>query len=381
MRLLYVIDSIGRGGAEASLAAMAPGLVESGIEFHVLPLSTTRLQQSPLLAEAGVDVHQHLYAQNRIGNIRSVHEVARKVRPDLVHTTLYEADIAGRVAARALGMPVSTSIVSDSYSGSHYREVNTIKLHMARAADALTSLQANRFHAITAVIAHNVGSRLGIPQRKIDVIPRGRDPQAFPFRPAAVRKHIRQELQIEDRPVVLAIGRHEPPKGLQHLLKAASVVADSHPGLVVLIAGREGRATAELQMLADQTRADVRFLGHRSDVANLLAGSDMVCFPSEREGFGGVLVEAMAVGCPVVASDIPTSVEVLDGDGLSPVGLLAPTGDVDALARAINQVLNDPEGSTTRADQARKRFEEHYTIEKVVAQMVGFFERAKSGTC
>ena len=376
MRLLYVIDSIGRGGAETSLTTMAPGLVAGGIELHVLPLSTTRLQQAPRLEQAGATVHVRDHKAGRVGSVRSVLDITRAIRPDLIHTTLYEADVAARIAARLRGVPASTSIVNDSYSASHYRESNPLTLHAARALDGLTGLSAVRFHAITEAIARQVGPRLGIPQSKIDVIPRGRDPLAFPYRSADARRRIRQELSLGEAPVILAIGRHEPQKGLQYLLEAASAVASQHPGLVVLLAGKDGRTTGALKSRAANTQADVRFLGHRTDVADLLAAADVFCFPSEREGFGGVLIEAMASGCPVVASAIPTSVEVLGGATHDPVGLLTPVGEVSGLAEAIAQVLADRRASDERARRGRERFERLYTIDAVVDRMVEFFERA-----
>lgn len=375
--MLYVIDSLSPGGAETSLASMAPGFVSNGVELHVLPLSQSRLTLAPQLEASGAEVHHRTRPHGRRGNVEAVLDVARHVKPELIHTTLYEADIAGRVAAMLRRIPASTSIVNDSYSASHYRESNTVKLHAARALDGVTGLSAVRFHAITEAIARQVGPRLGIRRSKIDVIPRGRDPLAFPYRAAAARRRIRQELRLgDDAPVLLTIGRHEPQKGLQYLLEAASAVASQHPGLVVLLAGKDGRTTGALKSLAANTQADVRFLGHRTDVADLLAAADVFCFPSEREGFGGVLIEAMASGCPVVASAIPTSVEVLGGATHDPVGLLTPVGEVSGLAEAIAQVLADRRASDERARRGRERFERLYTIDAVVDRMVEFFERA-----
>lgn len=378
MRVLYVIDSLSPGGAETSLAAMAPGLVSRGVEVHILPLSPSRLTLAPQLESSGVVIHQRTRNAGRIGNVSSVLDVARKTKPALIHTTLYESDVAGRIAARVAGIPSSTSIVNDSYSGSHYQETNTAKLHAARALDSLTGLSAARFHAITAAIARDVGPRLGIPQRKIDVIPRGRDPLDFPFRSGEARSRVRTQLGLGDAPAILAIGRHEPQKGLQHLLAAASTVAEHHPGLVVLLAGKEGRVTAELTSLAGQAKAEVRFLGHRSDVADLLAAADVFCFPSEREGFGGVLIEAMAVGCPIVASAIPTSIEVLAADTNRPTGLTTAVADVRALAAALTEVLDQPRASEERARLGRERFELLYTIDAVAEQMANFFDRAQA---
>ena len=168
----------------------------------------------------------------------------------------------------------------------------------------------------------------------------------------------------------------EPQKGLQHLLAALPAVRAIMPGAIALIAGKEGRSAPQLREAAVSSDCDVRFLGHRTDIADLLAAADVFCFPSEREGFGGVLVEAMATGCPIVASSIPTTLEVL-GRGEKTVGLLAPVADSRALTMAIVEVLADPAGSATRARRGRDRFEQHVTIEHVANEMASFFRQVQ----
>lgn len=375
MRLLYVIDSLAPGGAETSLAEMAPGLIAQGIDLHVLPLGD-RLDLAPRLEAAGAVVHVRARSGGRLNSIRSVVDVVRRISPSLVHTTLFEADIAGRTAARLSRIPVSTSLVNDSYGASHQAESNALKLRAARTLDASTARFATSFHAISEAVAEAVVPRLGIPRAKVHVVPRGRDPQRFPFRDAEARRHTRADLGLSaDVPVVLAVGRLEPQKGLQHLIAALPQVRFAHPDVVLLIAGKDGRAGAELRSSAAHSGAEVRFLGHRGDVAALLAAADAFCFPSEREGFGGVLVEALAVGCPIVASTIPTSIEVLQTSGEC-VGCLSPVGDTGELASSISTVLSHRAASSSMARRGRAHFEDHYTIDAVDSRMATFFRRA-----
>lgn len=370
MRLLYVIDSLAPGGAETSLAEMAPGLIANGIELHVLPLGP-RLDLASRLESAGAVVHRRVARPGRLNNVREVMRVAREVSPDLIHTTLFEADVAGRAAAILLRAPVSTSLVNDSYGPSHYAESPTFKLHLARFLDAVTIRRAHRLHAITTAIADSVPPRLGLRDAKVDVIPRGRDPQKFPLGTQEVRQRIRAVLGLEDdAPVVLGIGRLEPQKGFQHLLRALPLVAREHPGVVCLIAGKDGRAAEALRAQAALLKIDVRFLGHRTDIADLLSAADVFCFPSEREGFGGVLIEAMAVGCPIVASSIPTSREVLRNGEL---GVLSTTGDPADLARRITSVLGDGDVAQTLSTAGRQAFEQSFSEESVSRRMARFF--------
>lgn len=378
MRLLYVIDSLAPGGAETSLVEMAPELIKRGVELHVLPLGS-RLDLAPRLKQSGALMHTGPSGNSRVANIRAVLQAAKGIRPALVHTTLYEADVAGRTAARLLGLPSSTSLVNDSYGVSHYAESVTAKLHAARAVDAMTAQFARRFHAITRAIAESVPPRIGIPLDRVDVIPRGRDPLSYRLRTPERTARIRADLGLApDTRVILAIGRLEPQKGLQHLISALPEVAAEYPGLVTLIAGKDGRAAARLKSQANQLRLDIRFLGHRDDVPQLLAAADVFCFPSEREGFGGVLIEALAVGCPIVASRIPTTLEVLRPAGGN-VGMLCDVGDPPSLAAGLRASLSDPHGNRAQLDAGRMLFEDRFTISAVSAQLLDFFATASDG--
>lgn len=377
MRLLYVIDSLAPGGAETSLVQMAPGLIERGTDLHVLPLGQ-RLDLAARLRELGATVHSAPRKPGRLDNVRAVQNVARRIRPNLVHTTLYEADVAGRIAARSMRIPVSSSIVNDSYGPAHYAESDTMKLHAARSLDAVTARFASRFHAISTAIADSIAPRLRIAHDKIVVVPRGRDPHAFPFQPQGVRVSTRQALGIPERsPVLLSVGRLEPQKGITHLLAALPQIARKHSDAVMLLAGKDGRSAPQLRRQAADLRCDVRFLGHRADVAALLAAADVFCFPSEREGLGGVLVEALAVGCPIVASSIAPIIDVLGAADRQHAGTLTPVGDPSAIAWAIDNTLSDPERANACAKRGRDHFEESFTIDHVTGQMMAFLQGAR----
>lgn len=379
MRLLYVIDSLAPGGAETSLAEMSPELIRRGVELHVLPLGS-RLDLAPRLNQAGAVTHPESAGNSRVANIRAVQRTARRIRPDLVHTTLYEADVAGRIAARLMGIPSSTSLVNDSYGPSHYAESLAMKLHAARTLDAVTAQFATRFHAITSAIAESVPPRIGVPLDKVDVIPRGRDPHSHPLRTQQQTARVRAQLGLPPHaPVILAVGRLEPQKGLQHLLAALPAVVGEHPGLITLIAGKDGRAANSLKEQAGRLRLDIRFLGHRDDVPQLLAAADVLCFPSEREGFGGVLIEALAVGCPIVASRIPTTLEVLATPLGGYAGQLAEVRDPRSLARGLSAVLAERDAEASRRNSGRILFEQRFTTSAVSAQILGFFEVAAIG--
>ncbi len=379
MRVLYVIDSLAPGGAETSLLEMTPALTKAGTDLHILPLGN-RFDLGPALSEAGASIHRRVRRRpSLLSNIRDVREVALELEPGLIHTTLYEANVSGRLAGLMVRTPTSSSLVSNSYDASHYREATKWKLDAARLVDAATARSVVRFHAVSQAVAEGVGRRLAIPRAKIDVIPRGRDPERLPYKSAELRTATRTLLGLpEHASVILAVGRHEPAKGLMHLLRSLETLCASHPDINVLIAGKEGRSTGEIEGWLRQSRnpCPVRLLGHREDVPALMAAADVLCFPSEREGSPGTLIEAMAVGCRIVASDIAPNREVLGGE--DPVGALVDAADPRCLAEELERALGGGPSVQGKVERARRRFETNYTVDVVGARMSEFFQRAAS---
>ena len=115
----------------------------------------------------------------------------------------------------------------------------------------------------------------------------------------------------------------------------------------------------------------------RDDVGDLLAAADVFVLPSRREGFPGVVLEAMAVGVPLVLSDIPMAREAAPDERYA---RYVPVGDAPAFAAAVGDVLDDPEGAATRAAAAQAHFEAHFTIEEVGVAMADLFRRVISPT-
>jgi glycosyltransferase involved in cell wall biosynthesis len=190
------------------------------------------------------------------------------------------------------------------------------------------------------------------------------------------RARVRAQLGIgADDPLLLAAARHEYQKGLDLLLKAFSFVVRERPNARLFIAGRDGNQTSELRRLTDQLQLldEVRFMGDRTDVPDLLCAADVFVLPSRWEGLGSVLLEAMALEAPIVASDLPTTREVLS-DGLS--ARLVPPQEPGLLARAILDVLADIPSAQSRARTARTRFLDRYTIDRVSGEMMEFYQRS-----
>ncbi|MEU0934031.1 glycosyltransferase [Embleya sp. NPDC005971] len=383
MHVLQVIDSVDRvGGAERAAVAMAPQLIRRGITLDIAYLLDLDGFQ-PELTEAGVSLFG-VHRGSRAGSARGLARVIRDRRPDLVHTTLYEADIAGRIAALATGVPVVSSLVNTSY-GAEMRDqpgIRPWKLRAAQGLDAASARGVRRFHALTEHVAGVMSRRLGVRRSRIEVVPRGRDRELL----AAARDRrdaTRAALGLgPDVPVLVTAARQEYQKGLDVLITAFARVRHEVPDAVLLLAGPDGSRTESLRRLAAETGGigdsagaaePVRFLGHRDDVPDLMGAADVFVLPSRWEGLGSVLIEAMGVGTPIVTSDLPPVREIT---GAGDCAALVPPNSPEALATALVAALTEREKTAMRTEAAYRRFGEEYTIDSVCDRMVAFYARA-----
>lgn len=374
--MIYLIDSLSHGGAEQSLLSMTPAILERGVRFEVVYLYE-RPGLYDRFTETGARV-DHLGGERGIGTFSSrMFRLLRQRRPDLLHTTLFESDVAGRIAAGLARVPVTSSIVNVGYSPPIGDPAPLRGLKTARALllDRTTSRWVSRIHAISEATADFASERLHVATDRIDVIPRGRDAAALGRRTVQRRRKIRQELGIpEEAPLLLFAGRNEEQKGLDILLRSFFGVLSASGGAHLVIAGRPARhAAVTSQLVRLVPSGHVHLLGVRGDVPDLLAACDVFVLPSRWEGLGSVLLEAMALEAPIVASDLPATRELLE-DGRTAV--LVPPSDVDALTEAILQTLEDTSSALERARRARELFMESHTVEPVVDSMIAFWERA-----
>lgn len=377
MRVLYVIDSLGRSGAEQSLLAMTPSLISGGVSLDVAYLYE-REGLKHQLETAGARTTSLGDPGGRGAATARLRRLIRDLEPDLVHTTLFDADLTGRAAAWLAGVPVVSSLVNVHYGPEQLANprLRPGKVRAAQTLDSVTARACVRFHAISQHVADVMARRLRIRRRPIDVIPRGRDPESLGRRTTARRTASRAGLGIEaGSPLILAVARQEHQKGLDVLLEAFPAVMASVPDARLMITGREGDATPALRSAVRRMGIDrhVRFLGERADVPELLCAADVFVFPSRWEGFGGALLEAMALEVPIVASDIAPVREIVSDDASA---TLARPGDAISLSNALVAVLKDRDRAELLAARARDRFLDSFTVDRVAEEMVAFYGRA-----
>lgn len=370
IRVLYVINGLGTGGAERSLAELIEPMSDQGVDYTIACLYE---REQGVAHQVETDVVR-IVGDQKLSAIRRIRHLIHEIEPDLIHTTVFESDILGRLASIGTGVPVVTSLVNTSYSLGEieHPDVSRIKLEIARIIDSLTARYRNAgFHSLTHASKAANARALRLNPDSIVVIPRGRQQARIGRNDAERRATARSRLGLgRDQTVLLSVGRREHQKGQIHAIEAMPHIHQTHPEAILLIAGRDGSASSRLERrVRDLGLHDsVHFLGHREDVPDLMVASDVLVFPSLYEGLGGTLLEAMALGLPIVASDIEVIREVL-GDA----ALFARPADSVDLAKEVDTALNAPELCESMARVARERFDMSFRVEAVAHQMADWY--------
>ncbi len=357
MKICYVINSLGAGGAERSTLELARYMRDRGHTVSLVYFKEKKIGVSKEMQSLGIDLRS-VPGAGVAKWVRFVRAV-RKVQPHVIHSVLLESNLAVRLGSIFLPRAVRVESLVNTPYVSIRKEDQAIgnKMSVVRAIDAMTAnLFPAHYHAITqAVWAHY---KQIYKRGKVSIIYRGRHAAQLktdysggsPFR-------------------FLVVGRSDFQKGQWLLLEAAALLqADLSEKFQIEIAGRDGASTPRLQALVRKYALEdnVHFHGFRDDVPEWLRGGDCFVFPSLYEGLGGALIEAMATGLPCIVSDIPTFREVV---GLEGNALFFPVGNAEGLAEQMRSVMLDRELRERLGKAARNRFEQAFRIEEVSKQM------------
>ena len=385
LKILFVIDSLGTGGAELTLSEKLPQLGRFKVKSLVVSLRRREEGVQADLQRQGFDV-RILSAQGAPGRVMALRVMAlRKIiqaeKPDVIETVLFHSDIVGRLAAIGTSAKVITRLVNTDYDEIrlHDPNIRAMRFGLARLIDGWTArLLTDHIHANSNAVKTAAIRDLRIPEEKISVIKEGRDPLRLGHPSAQRRKLARIRLGLDDDQQVLTnVGRQDYQKGQRYLLEAMAILVSTRPHLVLLVAGRSGDVSGELERLCDELglQGRVLFLGHREDVPEILAAADLFVFPSFYEGLPGAVIEAMALGLPIVASDIePVRETVEEGRNAC---LVKPAAPVE-LASAIERMLGDHETAQAFGGRSREIFEERFTLEQSMVRLMEFYRQAMS---
>lgn len=365
-KVFLMIGQLGLGGSEKQVALLAEGLRGRGIDARVLVMGDGGEREAGLRA-AGVPVICLGFRRRRDLKTLGANVAAswrlvrylRRERPDVLHAFLFHSYIAAAPAARLARVPV---LVAGRRSLGDFKEDRRALLALERIATRWTDLLIANAEAVAA----DTRRREKVPEEKITVVRNGLPASAFrPAEPAPI---------ATDLPVVLCVANIRPYKGHEYLFQAIARLGPHRPCTLVL-AG-DGVDRPALQRRARRLGIDARFLGARTDIESLLARADVMVLPSLHEGLSNAVMEAMAAGVPVVATDVGGNRELLDGRGV-----LVPAADPVALADGLRRVLDDRVFAKELTEQARAWSRAHLTVDAMVDRHVRIYQSLLADAC
>jgi len=371
MHVMHVIDSLHGGGAELSLLEVVPGLASRGVRTSIVTLLADDGGLEDRLSALGVR-RTRLRHRDPVGQTLELRNVIRAERPDLLHTTLLFANLTGRMAARTVRTPVVTTLANRDYGPEHRADSRhgAWGVRAVHGAEAITAPLTTRFHAVSEDVARVMSRRLRIPDDRIQVVYRGRDPARLGIPTLDRRLRVRAALSVDaGAPLVLSVGRLDRQKGVETTIVAFRHLLTRMPDAVLLVVGRPGNALDVVQSMARETPA-VRLLGHRTDVPDLMCAADVLSFPSRWEGLPGTVLEAMALRLGIVASDIAPVTEAI-GDVDWP---LVRPDDTQALAEGLTSALRGGAVNEARKDAGERRFRTLFTAEAASEGMARLYQ-------
>ncbi|MBN1966571.1 MAG: glycosyltransferase family 4 protein [Anaerolineae bacterium] len=370
MRVVHLIKMTRIAGAERHLLDLVGGLRARGVDAHFLLLVEPGNLMLDFVAEAAArDVPCECVTIAHNADVTLYPRLWRRLRalrPDVAHTHLQHADLYGIPAARLAGVPV---VITSRHNDNRFRRwfpIRQLNWLLWRWVSAGIGISENmRRFAITVE---------GAPADRVHTIFYGLDPDVQPVEKATARAAIRQEFGLgPDAPLLGMVCRLIEQKGVPYALEAFARLTERFPDAHLLLAGEgelQERLAAQARLMDGGER--VHFLGWREDIPQVMAALDVFLMPSLWEGFGLVLLEAMAQGLPVVGSAVSAIPEiVVEGE----TGLLCPPMDAVTLAACIARVLDDADLRQRLGAAGRARLEATFTVDRMVDATLALYDQ------
>ena len=294
--------------------------------------------------------------------------LCRREKFDVVHTHTSKGGFLGRIAARLAGVP----LVIHTAHGFYFNQMNC----GPKAAVFYRFLEKFASHFCDLIISVNEEDRLSAIEKgvvrpsKIHTVINGINTKRFEN--VVPPDSLRRELDPSGQAILIGTtGRLMPQKGYHYLIQAMPTVLREFPGARVIFVG-DGPLESELKGLAGQLGVSdqCRFLSFRTDIPELLASFDIFVLPSLWEGLSISLLEALAAGKPIVATNIKGNREVID-HGVN--GLLVNPGDPAALAEGIIHLIRDKEKARGVGERAREKARKCFSEEAMVQRTLDLY--------
>ncbi len=348
-RVVLVINDLRRAGAETQLVRLATGLDPARYDASIVLLKSQNDFDADLRAARIPVVALGRSSRWDFGVVWRLRRQLRLTSPNVVNSFLSFANLVSVLAARPLAGSALVLSQRSSYEATMTPFWRGVARWAHRQADGVVVNSA-------AVWREEIAA--GFTPERIRHVPNGiRTPMNPEPRP-------RPSLGLPPTPLVVCVAQFAPEKGHRDLIAAWSSVREARPDAILVLVGDGAlRSAIEGQIAAQGLQGAVRLVGHQQGAEPFLAAADVVVLPSHTEGMPNVVLEAMALGRPIVATAVGGIPELIDS-GVS--GTLVPASRPEALADALRAVLADPALAAALGERARARAAD-FSVERMVA--------------
>lgn len=342
VHVLFFTPSLGGGGAEMHLLRVINHLDRKKFRLSIALGRSGGAYESALAK----DVKVHVLNTGRVNSstlrmltaIGPLHRVMQSEQPDILCSILDHANTVAVLASR--GLPVRPKVILSVQNppSIRYRHSWHIPSRVVLSLMPTTFIQADRVVALSQGVAEDLLTLVPKIRDRTEVIYNaGVDSRVL----NGASEPLPKEELLQNEHLIVACGRLTEQKGFPHLIEAFARVRQITPAYLWIVGEGKQRQYLENKIQQLGLTNCVRLLGFQNNPYKYMAAADVFVLSSLYEGFGNVVVEAMACGTPVVATDCPYGPKEIIENGVS--GLLVPTADVEAISEAIIRVLTDQE--------------------------------------
>lgn len=380
IRILYIIDHlIGFAGTEKHLYQLVSFLDKRLFEFDIIALNAMpRMEDNPRLhrnylllldafREKGVTIRSHpigtVYEPRTLAHFLRLTVLIRKFKPDIVQTFHFMSDTYGVLASLTAGVKVIVSSRRDMGDYKHRKHIyfNRFFNHFIK-----------RHIAVCDAVAKKMTLSERISKERIEVIYNGINVDEYRKEKSRAYK-TREEMGISEKCFVIGIACiFRAEKGLDVFFEAINRVSKRIDDMKVIAVG-DGEIRSKLASFCERKHilSDVIFTGYVRDIREYLPLMDIACLtPTKNEGLSNVILEEMAMGLPVVATDVGGNAEqILDGI----TGRIVPPGNPSLLGDAILELYNNPDLRRSMGQKALSRVRKDFSLQKMIRTTESFY--------
>lgn len=359
LKILRVVIGLNQGGVQQAVFNLFKGLDQERFEPIACAIENSGAIGHEIEA-AGFEVVVLGLKRQPLATIQALRQLMIDREIDIVHASSYHPSFYARIAGVMAGVPVLISHEHVVFENHRWQRGLTNRLLASRTA---------AYIAVGRLVGDQVKNWYGYSDQKVRVIHNGVD--LARFAPSDDQNTLRATLDIPaDQPVVIMVARLDLEKGHQTLFEAIRLLGE-RPATYLIVG--TGRQEEEIKLEAERlgVAGKIRFLGMRRDIPALLQAADIFAFPTLQEGFSNALIEAMAAGCAIVASDYPSNFEAVTHENSA---LISKRLDAHSLAANLARLYEDPDLRSRLAAAARSRAETEFSVAANALKTANLYE-------